>query len=100
LHYVAGGKGPALVLLPGWPETWWEFHKIMPALATQYRVIAVDLRGMGGSAKPQGGYDKKNMAEIFTNWRVFSDTTRSTLPGMTSGQWSRLVLRRTTRRRL
>ncbi|MGA2685760.1 MAG: alpha/beta hydrolase [Verrucomicrobiota bacterium] len=63
LHYVIGGKGPILVLLPGWPETWWEFHKIMPALATQYRVIAVDLRGMGGSAKPQGGYDKKNMAE-------------------------------------
>ena len=63
LHYVIGGNGPVLVLLPGWPETWWEFHKIMPALATQYRVIAVDLRGMGGSAKPQGGYDKKNMAE-------------------------------------
>jgi pimeloyl-ACP methyl ester carboxylesterase len=63
LHYVIGGNGSVLVLLPGWPETWWEFHKIMPALAEQYRVIAVDLRGMGGSAKPQGGYDKKNMAE-------------------------------------
>jgi pimeloyl-ACP methyl ester carboxylesterase len=63
LHYVAGGKGQPLVLLPGWPETWWEFHLIMPTLAAQYRVIAVDLRGMGGSAKPQSGYDKKNMAE-------------------------------------
>ena len=63
LHYVAGGNGPPLVLLPGWPETWWEFHLIMPTLALRYRVIAVDLRGMGGSSKPQSGYDKKNMAE-------------------------------------
>ena len=63
LHYVSGGKGQPLVLLPGWPETWWEFHSIMPTLAARYRVIAVDLRGMGGSAKPQSGYDKKNMAE-------------------------------------
>jgi pimeloyl-ACP methyl ester carboxylesterase len=63
LHYVAGGKGAPLVLLPGWPETWWEFHSIMPTLANRYHVIAVDLRGMGGSSKPQSGYDKKNMAE-------------------------------------
>lgn len=62
LHYVAGGQGHPLVLLPGWPRTVWQFHKIMPALAERYRVIAVDLRGMGGSAKPAGGYDKKTMA--------------------------------------
>lgn len=62
LHYVTGGRGEPLVLLPGWPQTWWEYHKIMPALATRFRVIVVDLRGMGGSEKPQGGYDKKTMA--------------------------------------
>ncbi|MET8764468.1 alpha/beta hydrolase [Lentzea sp. NPDC004782] len=62
LHYVTGGRGEPLVLLPGWPQTWWEFHRIMPALATRFRVIAVDLRGMGGSEKPQGGFDKKTMA--------------------------------------
>jgi pimeloyl-ACP methyl ester carboxylesterase len=62
LHYVAGGRGAPLVLLPGWPQTWWTYHRIMPALARRYRVIAVDLRGMGGSDKPQGGYDKKTMA--------------------------------------
>lgn len=62
LHYVTGGKGEALVLLPGWPETWWTFHKIMPALAEHYTVIAVDLRGMGTSSRPAGGYDKKTMA--------------------------------------
>lgn len=62
LHYVAGGTGEPLVLLPGWPETWWTFHKIMPELAKQYTVIAVDLRGMGTSSRPADGYDKKTMA--------------------------------------
>lgn len=62
LHYVEGGEGTPVVLLPGWPETWWAFHKIMPALAAQHRVIAVDIRGMGASDKPAGGYDKKTMA--------------------------------------
>jgi pimeloyl-ACP methyl ester carboxylesterase len=63
IHYVEGGKGTPLLLLPGWPQTWWEFHKIMPELAKHHRVIAVDLRGMGASAKPVSGYDKKNMAK-------------------------------------
>jgi pimeloyl-ACP methyl ester carboxylesterase len=62
LHYVRGGKGPPLVLLPGWPETWWEWHKLMPALAKRHTVIAVDLRGMGASSRPQDGYDKKTLA--------------------------------------
>lgn len=63
LHYVAGGEGRPLVLLPGWPQTWWEFRKVMPALAAAgRRVIAVDLPGMGSSDKPASGYDKKSMA--------------------------------------
>jgi pimeloyl-ACP methyl ester carboxylesterase len=62
LHYVTGGQGDPLVLLPGWPRTWYQFHKIMPPLAHHYRVIAVDLRGMGDSDKPAAGYDKKTMA--------------------------------------
>jgi pimeloyl-ACP methyl ester carboxylesterase len=63
LHYVAGGAGDPLVLLHGWPQTWYSWHKVMPLLAARRRVIAVDLRGIGGSAKPEGGYDKKNMAQ-------------------------------------
>lgn len=62
LHYVKGGQGAPVVLLPGWPQTWWEFNKIMPKLAKDYTVIAVDLRGQGSSDKPEGGYDKKTMA--------------------------------------
>lgn len=62
LHYVAGGTGEPLILLPGWPMTWREWRKVMPALAEHRRVVAVDLRGMGESAKPETGYDKKTIA--------------------------------------
>ncbi|WP_219836597.1 alpha/beta fold hydrolase [Paenibacillus sp. R14(2021)] len=62
LHYVEGGKGEPLFLLPGWPENWYAFHKIMPELAKNYHVYVVDYRGMGTSSKPQTGYDKKTMA--------------------------------------
>jgi len=62
IHFVEGGKGAPLVLLPGWPQTWWEYHKMMPALAKHFHVIVVELRGMGGSSQPATGYDKKTMA--------------------------------------
>jgi len=72
LHFVAGGKGTPVVLLAGWPETWWAFHKLMPRLAEHHRVISVDLRGMGASDKPAGGYDKKMMGQdIFELVRNF-----------------------------
>ena len=63
LHYVTGGHGAPLVLLPGWPQTWWSFHKMMPQLAEKYTVIVVDIRGMGSSGRPTIGYEKKNMAK-------------------------------------
>jgi pimeloyl-ACP methyl ester carboxylesterase len=62
LHYVVGGSCSPILLLPGWPETWWAYRKIMPELAKTHRVISIDLRGMGASDKPAGGYDKKTMA--------------------------------------
>ena len=52
LHYVMGGKGNPVVLLHGWPETWYEWRHVMPALAKNYTVIAPDLRGLGDSSKP------------------------------------------------
>jgi pimeloyl-ACP methyl ester carboxylesterase len=62
LHYVKGGSGPVLVLLHGWPETWWTWHGVMPALAKTHTVIAFDLPGLGESSIPKGGYDKKTTA--------------------------------------
>ena len=62
LHYVEGGEGLPLILLAGWPQTWWSFHKIMPLLAKDRHVIVVDFKGMGSSSKPAEGYSKKQMA--------------------------------------
>lgn len=62
IHYVEGGKGEPLFLLPGWPQTWYAYYKIMPELAKKYHVYVVEYRGMGSSDKPASGYDKKTMA--------------------------------------
>jgi pimeloyl-ACP methyl ester carboxylesterase len=62
LHYVVGGKGPALLLIPGWPQTAYTWHKIMPELARHFTVIAVDPRGLGDSNRPLSGYDTDNVA--------------------------------------
>jgi pimeloyl-ACP methyl ester carboxylesterase len=63
LHYVRAGKGEPVVLLHGWPQTWYMWRKIIPALAQRYTVIAPDLRGFGESSKPIDGYDKRTVAE-------------------------------------
>lgn len=63
LHYVIGGQGVPVVLLHGWPHSWYQWHKVMPALAAHYTVIAVDLRGFGDSSKPTTGYDSRTEAE-------------------------------------
>jgi len=63
LHYVRGGTGSAVILVHGFPEDWYEYHRVMPLLAKQFTVVAVDLRGIGGSAETAGGYDAANMAE-------------------------------------
>src|SRR5215208_6001287 len=63
MHYVIGGQGDPIVLLHGWPQTWYEWRHVMPALAKNYTVIAPDLRGLGDSSKPVTGYDGKTVAE-------------------------------------
>ena len=63
MHYVIGGQGDPVVLIHGWPETWYEWHRVMPALAKNYTVIAPDLRGLGDSSKLVTGYDGKTLAE-------------------------------------
>lgn len=51
IHYVsAGTRGSPVLLVHGFPETWWTFHKVMPLLAERHRVFAVDLRGFGDSS--------------------------------------------------
>lgn len=62
LHAVVGGNGPPLLLVHGWPETWYAWRLLMPALAKDFQVIAVDQRGIGLSDKPSDGYDTGTLA--------------------------------------
>jgi pimeloyl-ACP methyl ester carboxylesterase len=62
LHAVIGGEGPPLLLVHGWPQTWYAWRLVMPALAEQFEVIAVDQRGIGMSDKPRDGYDVGTLA--------------------------------------
>jgi pimeloyl-ACP methyl ester carboxylesterase len=62
LHAVVGGEGPPLLLVHGWPETWYAWRLMMPALAREFQVIAVDQRGIGLSDKPENGYDTATLA--------------------------------------
>jgi pimeloyl-ACP methyl ester carboxylesterase len=58
LHYVAAGdSGSPVLLVHGFPETWWAFRSVIPALARTHRVFALDLRGFGDSANGPGAYD-------------------------------------------
>jgi pimeloyl-ACP methyl ester carboxylesterase len=63
LHYVsAGTAGPPVLLVHGFPETWWVFHKLIPLLSAHHRVFAVDLRGFGDSATAKMEYDSATSA--------------------------------------
>ena len=64
LHAVEGGQpnGPAIVLLAGFPQTWWAWRKVMPGLAHRFHVIAIDLPGQGHSERPERSYDTHTVA--------------------------------------
>jgi len=62
IRYLRGGSGPLALLLHGWPQDWTAWRHVMPALARQFTVVAVDLRGVGGSEAAAGGYDAASLA--------------------------------------
>jgi pimeloyl-ACP methyl ester carboxylesterase len=64
LHYVeAGSDGSPVLLVHGFPETWWTFRGVIPRLAETHRVFAVDLRGFGDSANDAETFDSATSAE-------------------------------------
>lgn len=62
-HVVVGGAGPAVLLVHGWPESWYAWRHLMPALARDFTVVAVDQRGMGLTGKPEDGYDAGTLGQ-------------------------------------
>lgn len=63
LHVAEAGEGPPVVLLHGWPQHWWIWRKVIPALAEDRRVICPDLRGFGWSEAPAGRYEISELAD-------------------------------------
>ena len=61
IHYVEGGSGDPVLLVPGWPQSWYAWRHVMPALAERYRVIAIDPPGLGDSGRP-AAYDTAAIA--------------------------------------
>jgi pimeloyl-ACP methyl ester carboxylesterase len=94
LHYVAGGQGPALILIHGFPENWSAYAKIMPRLASQFRVVAVDLRGIGRSTPTERGYDMATMAEDVHQLAQILRLDRSYVVGHDFGGWVAYALAR------
>jgi pimeloyl-ACP methyl ester carboxylesterase len=63
LHVAEAGEGPPVLLLHGWPQHWWIWRKVIPALAEERRVICPDLRGFGWSDAPSGSYEIQGLAD-------------------------------------
>jgi len=63
IRFVRGGSGPAIILIHGFPQDWFEYHAVMEPLAKHFTVVALDLRGVGLSAPTASGYDAANLAE-------------------------------------
>ncbi|WP_406471831.1 alpha/beta hydrolase [Streptomyces hirsutus] len=92
LHAVTGGKGPALLLLAGWPQTWYAWRLLMPALARDFKVVAVDPRGVGLSDKPLDGYDTGTLARDMVALMDSLGHQRFAMVGHDIGMWTGYAL--------
>jgi len=86
-HVVTGGEGPPLLLVHGWPETWYAWRLVMPGLARDFLVVAADQRGMGLSGRPAGGYDTGTLAADLVALMDALGHRRFAVAGHDTGMW-------------
>jgi pimeloyl-ACP methyl ester carboxylesterase len=92
-HYAEAGSGDDVVLcLHGWPQHWYEWRHLMPALADRYRVIALDQRGFGWSEAPARGYEKENLVDDTLAVLDALGIERVKLVGHDWGAWNGFLL--------
>lgn len=92
LHAVTGGQGPPLLLVPGWPQTWYAWRLLMPSLAESFTVVALDPRGAGLSDKPDAGYDTATLATDLVAAMAALGHERFTMVGHDVGMWTGYAL--------
>lgn len=92
LHAVTGGDGPALLLIGGWPQTWYAWREVMPALARRHTVVAVDSRGAGLSDKPDDGYDAGTLSADLVALMAALGHDRFDVVGHDIGTWTGYAL--------
>lgn len=94
LHVAAAGDpgAPPVLLIHGWPEHWWMWHEVMPALASDYHVLAMDLRGCGWSEVTKGGYDKQQFASDVLALLDAEGIDKVRLAGHDWGGWTAQLL--------
>jgi pimeloyl-ACP methyl ester carboxylesterase len=86
-HVVTGGDGPPLLLVHGWPQTWYAWRLVMPALARHFQVIVPDQRGCGLSGKPEDGYDTGTLAADLAALMDALGHRRFAVAGHDTGMW-------------
>ena len=86
-HLVEGGSGPVVVLLAGFPQSWYAWRRVMPKLGEHFTVIAIDLPGQGDSEKPLDGYDTRTTGKKLNSLLTLLGHKRYALIGHDIGSW-------------
>jgi pimeloyl-ACP methyl ester carboxylesterase len=92
MHVAEAGEGPPLLLVHGWPQHWYAWRALIPELALEHRVICPDLRGLGWSDAPPGGYDKATLAGDLLNLMDALGLERASLAGHDWGGYAGYLL--------